>query len=216
MTLKLHNFFRSTASIRARAALNLKGLDYDYIAYRPADGESWTTDSPASVDPALLPALQSEDGRVMEQSLAIIEWLEDVYPTPPLMPPDANGRQRVRALSQMISCEIHPLVNLRVLLRLRDQFATDEAASLEWVTHWVVTTFDVVEKELQRAGTPHGFCHGNFPTMADICLYAQVWNNRRFGIDISRWPAISKVFATLDALPVFQNAAPPNQPDHPS
>lgn len=213
MTLKLHNFFRSSTSTRLRAALNLKGLEYDYIPYVLRDGETRT---PAYLDrnpQGLVPTLERDDGVNMTQSLAIVEWLDEVHPEPALLPADPDGRARVRALSYMIACEIHPLNNLRVLFRLGDQFGADEAAQKEWFTHWVTTTFDALETDLARNPATGRFCHGDTPTLADICLYAQVWNNKRFQIDLATWPTIARIFAALDALPAFAKAAPPAQPD---
>lgn len=128
MTLKLHNFFRSSTSTRLRAALNLKQLNYDYIPYSLRDGETRSPEYLAKNPQGLVPTLETEDGTCLTQSLAIIEWLEENHPEPPLLPSDPDGRARVRSLSYMIACEIHPLNNLRVLFRLRDQFGADEDA----------------------------------------------------------------------------------------
>lgn len=213
MALKLHNFFRSSTSTRLRAALNVKGLDYDYVAYVLRDGETLTPGYLAKNPQGLVPTLERDDGAFMTQSLAIMEWLEETYPEPALLPADADGRARVRSLSYMIACEIHPLNNLRVLFRLRDQFGADEEAQREWFTHWVTTTFDAFETALAASDQTGTYCHGDTPTLADTCLYAQVWNNRRFGIPLDRWPTISRIFNALDQLPAFTRAAPPNQPD---
>ena len=212
MTYRLHNFFRSSTSTRVRVALNLKGLDYDYIPYVLRNGETWTPDYLGRNPQGLVPTLELENGTSLTQSLAIIEWLDETHPEPPLLPADAMGRVRVRALACMIACEIHPLNNLRVLLRLGDQFGADETAQKAWFTHWVTTTFDALEETLQNPETGR-FCHGDTPGLADVCLYAQVWNNRRFDIELNTWPVISRIFAELDALPEFSNAAPPKQPD---
>lgn len=213
MPMKLHNFFRSSTSTRLRAALNLKGLEYDYVAYVLRDGETRTPEYLAKNPQGLVPTLEPEDGKFLTQSMSIIEWLEDTHPTPALLPADADGRARVRSLSYMVACEIHPLNNLRVLFRLRDQFGADEEAQKEWFTHWVTLTFDALEAELASSGETGTYCHGDTPTMADCCLYAQVWNNRRFGIALDQWPTIARIYASLDALEAFQKAAPPNQPD---
>lgn len=213
MTLKLHNFFRSSTSTRLRAALNLKGVEFDYIPYVLRDGETRTPAYLAKNPQGLVPTLEREDGTFMTQSLAIIEWLEETHPEPALLPKDADGRARVRALSYMIACEIHPLNNLRVLFRLHDQFDADEEAQKDWFTHWVTTTFDAFEAALAASNQTGTYCHGDTPTMADVCLYAQVWNNKRFGIPLDPWPTIARIYAALDALPAFTKAAPPNQPD---
>lgn len=212
MTLKLHNFFRSSTSTRLRAALNLKGLDYEYIPYVLRTGETRTLEYLAKNPQGLVPTLELEDGSFLTQSLAIIEWLDETHPTPALLPGDAAGRARVRALSYMIACEIHPLNNLRVLFRLSDQFGAEVAAQKAWFSHWVTITFDALEQSLATGAT--GLCcHGDTPTLADVCLYAQVWNNRRFDIPLDGWPTIQRIFAHLDTLPAFVDAAPPRQPD---
>ncbi|MBW6418331.1 maleylacetoacetate isomerase [Celeribacter sp. PS-C1] len=213
MPLKLHNFFRSSTSTRLRAALNLKGLEYDYIAYVLRDGETRTPEYLVKNPQGLVPTLETEDGSFLTQSLAIMEWLEETHPEPALLPADAAGRARVRALSYMIACEIHPLNNLRVLFRIRDQFGADEEAQKEWFTHWVTLTFDALEAELSASAQTGTYCHGDTPTMADCCLYAQVWNNKRFGVPLENWPTISRIYAALDTLPEMTKAAPPNQPD---
>lgn len=213
MTLTLHNFFRSSTSTRLRAALNLKGLDYRYVAYALRKGETRTPQFLALNPQGLVPALEREDGRVLTQSLAIIEWLDETCPQSPLLPADADGRARVRALAQMIACEVHPLNNLRVLEYLAEHFGADEAAQKAWFTHWVATTFDALEATLTRDRDTGAFCHGNTPSLADVCLYAQVWNNRRFQIDTNAWPTIAGIFDRLDGIPAFRDAAPPNQPD---
>lgn len=213
MVLTLHNFFRSSTSTRLRAALNLKGLDYDYVSYALRMGETRTSRFLALNPQGLVPALERDDGRVLTQSLAIIEWLEETRPEPALLPSDPDGRARVRALSQMIACEVHPLNNLRVLDHLANRFGADESAQKDWFTHWVTTTFDALETTLARDPQTGAFCHGGAPGMADICLYAQVWNNRRFAIDTAKWPTIAAIFQRLDAIAPFRDAAPPNQPD---
>jgi maleylpyruvate isomerase len=213
MSLKLHNFFRSSTSTRLRAALNLKGLDYDYVAYVLRDGETRTPEYLAKNPQGLVPTLELEDGTALTQSLAIIEWLDETHPEPALLPADPLGRARVRGLAYMIACEIHPLNNLRVLFRLRDQFGADEEAQKAWFTHWVETTFDALETALADSTDTGIYCHGDTPGLADLCLYAQVWNNRRFGIPLENWPTIARIFAALDVLPAFADAAPPRQPD---
>lgn len=213
MTLKLHNFFRSSTSTRLRAALNLKGLDYDYLAYALRKGETRTPEYLAKNPQGLVPSLEREDGTTLTQSLAIIEWLEETHPQPALLPADPDGRARVRALAYMIACEIHPLNNPRVLFRLGDQFGADEAAQKDWFTHWVSLTFDALEQALADSPDTGIYCHGDTPGLADLCLYAQVWNNKRFAISTDGWPTIARIYAELDKLPAFQKAAPPNQPD---
>ena len=213
MTLRLHNFFRSSTSTRLRAALNVKGLAYDYVPYVLREGETRTPAFRAMNPAGLVPVLEREDGTYLTQSLAIIEWLEETHPEPPLLPADAEGRARVRALAYMVACEVHPLNNLRVLGYLGETFKADEAAQKAWFTHWVTETFDALETSLSTDAATGRYCHGDAPTLADLCLYAQVWNNKRFAIYVAGWPTIARIFAALDALPAFRDAAPPAQPD---
>lgn len=213
MTWRLHNFFRSSTSTRLRAALNVKGLPYDYVPYVLRSGETRTPDYLAMNAAGLVPTLELDNGSALDQSLAIIEWLEETHPSPALLPDDGLGRARVRALSYMIACEIHPLNNLRVLGYLADPLGADAAAVTAWFTHWVHTTFDALEARLAREAQTGLYCHGDTPTMADLCLYAQVWNNRRFEIAPEDWPTIARIFAALDGLEPFRHAAPPAQPD---
>lgn len=213
MTMKLHNFFRSSTSTRLRIALNFKGLGYDYIPYVLRDGETRTPEYLSINAQGLVPTLELEDGTFLTQSLAIMEWLDERHPDPPFFPDDPQDRARVRALAYMVACEIHPLNNLRVLFRLRDQFGADEAAQKEWFVHWVTLTFDALETDLARSEKTGSYCFGNSPTFADICLYAQVWNNKRFDIKTSPWPTIHGIFRKLDDIEAFRKAAPPHQPD---
>jgi len=213
MTLVLHNYFRSSTSIRVRVALNLKGLPFDYVAYPLREGSARSPDYLARNPAGLVPTLEREDGVQLTQSLAIIEWLDEVHPEPPLLPADADGRARVRALSYMIACEIHPLNNLRVLDYLAENFEADAAAQKAWFIHWAQTTFEAFEATLANSDQTGIYCHGDTPTLADVCLYAQMWNNKRFEVDTRSYPTIERIFATLDTLPAFQNAAPSMQPD---
>jgi maleylpyruvate isomerase len=213
MTLRLHNFFRSSTSTRLCAALNVKGLDYEYVAYALRKGENRSAAYLAMNPAGLVPALELDDGSVLTQSLAIIEWLDETYPTPRLLPADAFGRARVRSLAYMIACEIHPLNNLRVLNRLGAQFRAGDEDLAEWFRHWVAVTFDAIEGTLADSPQTGRFSYGDTPTLADICLYAQVWNNRRFSIEPGSWPTIARIFGELDAIAAFREAAPPNQPD---
>ncbi|MCR8551057.1 maleylacetoacetate isomerase [Salipiger sp. P9] len=213
MTLRLHNFFRSSTSTRLRAALNLKGLAYDYVPYALRKGETRTPEFLRRNPQGLVPVLELEDGQHLTQSLAIIEWLDETHPQPALLPRDPEARARVRALSYMIAMEIHPLNNLRVLMRVGEQFGADENAQKAWFTHWVNLGFDALEAELSQNPETGRFCCGDEPGMADICLYAQVWNNRRFDIPLDAWPTIARIYAACDTLPAFSDAAPSRQPD---
>ncbi|MDJ0627320.1 MAG: maleylacetoacetate isomerase [Rhodobacter sp.] len=209
----LHNYFRSSTSTRLRAALNLKGLDYDYRAYALLKNET-RTDAFLSKNPAgLVPVLELDDGTMLTQSLAIIEYLDEVHPAPALLPSDPAGRARVRGLAQMIACEVHPLNNLRVLQYLERAFDQDAAGKARWFAHWVHETFRPLERALADSPFTGRFCHGQDPGLADICLYAQVWNNARFDIDASPYPTVMRIFAACDEIEAFRKAAPPEQPD---
>jgi len=209
----LHNYFRSSTSVRVRVAFNLKGLDYVYAAHHLRRGEH-RGDAYRTVNPhALVPALELADGTVLTQSLAIIEYLEEVFPEPPLLPADPPARARVRAIAQAIACEIHPLNNLRVLNDLRTRFGADDAALKGWIHHWVGATFAPLEAMLASDGATGTFCHGDQPSMADACVYAQVITNRRFDVDMTPYPTIGRIFAAAARLPAFDRAAPENQPD---
>ena len=209
----LHNYFRSSTSTRLRAAMNLKGLGYDYSAYALLKDETKTPDF-LSMNPAgLVPVLELDDGTVLTQSLAIIEYLDEVHPEPPLLPSDAAGRARVRALAYMIACEVHPLNNLRVLQYLGAEFGQDDAGKAAWFGHWVHATFAPLEAMLAHSDDTGRYCHGDTPGLADLCLYAQMWNNTRFGIDATAYPTIQRIFAALDEIDAFRKAAPPEQPD---
>ncbi|MCI4661090.1 MAG: maleylacetoacetate isomerase [Neomegalonema sp.] len=213
MSWKLHNFFRSSTSTRLRAALNLKGLPYEYVPYVLRAGETRTPDYLAMNPAGLVPTLEIGEGQYLTQSLAIIEWLEETHPEPALLPADALGRARVRSLAYMIACEIHPLNNLRVLQHLGAAFGADEAGQKAWFTHWVTETFTALETALASSAQTGRYCHGDTPGLADLCLYAQVWNNKRFEISLEPWPTIARIHAALHELEAFSKAAPPNQPD---
>ena len=213
MRLTLHNYFRSSTSTRLRAALNLKGLAYDYVAYSLRDGAHRSPGFLEKNPHGLVPVLERPDGTCLTQSLAIIEWLDETHPEPPLLPGNADGRARVRALSYAIACEVHPLNNLRVLNHLRSTFGADDNALRNWFTHWVTATFEPFDRQLADDPATGTCCHGDAPTLADLCLYAQVWNNRRFDIPLETYPTIARIFAHLDTLSAFRDAAPSAQPD---
>ncbi len=211
--LTLHNYFRSSTSTRLRAALNLKGLDYDYKAYALLKRETQTPEFLSKSPAGLVPVLELEDGTALSQSLAIIEYLEEEHPEPPLLPADAKGRARVRALSYMIACEVHPLNNLRVLQYLTSEFDADDQGKTAWFNHWVHATFAPLETLLAESPDTGTYCHGETPVLADCCLYAQMWNNKRFKVNTSAYPTIERIFTALDTLDAFRKAAPPTQPD---
>lgn len=211
--LTLHNYFRSSTSTRLRAALNLKGLDYEYVAHHLLKGEHRSS-AYLSINPqGLVPALVLNDGTALIQSLAIIEYLDEVHPEPALLPKAPVDRARVRALAYAVACDIHPLNNLRVLRYIKSAFGADDEATADWFRHWVDETFVPIEAMLAEDKRTGRFCHGDLPGLADACLYAQVLNNRRFSIDMSRYPTVSRIFEECAAMQEFQQAAPNNQPD---
>ena len=213
MTLTLYNYFRSSTSTRLRAALNLKGLAYTYVGVHLVTGEHRDPAYTAKNPQGLVPALELEDGTVLTQSLAIMEWLDETYPDKPLLPADPLARARVRALAQMVALEIHPINNLRVLNYVGDRLGAGDAGKKAWFSHWVHTTFAPLEAMLAGSDATGTYCHGDTPGYADCCLYAQMWNNRRFEVDMGDYPTIRRIFDALDALPEFASAAPARQPD---
>jgi maleylpyruvate isomerase len=210
--MKLYSFFRSGTSQRLRIALNLKGLQTEYL---PVDlrTEQHLQAAFKAINPqGLVPALVDGD-QVLIQSPAIIEWLEEKYPNPPLLPADAQQRAHVRALAAMVGCDIHPINNRRILEYLRHQFKADEAAINAWCATWITAGFDAFEALLAADRTRGDYCFGNQPGLADVYLVPQVESARRFKVDMSRWPLISAVDAACMKLPAFERAAPMKQPD---
>ncbi len=210
--MKLYNFFRSSTSHRLRIALNLKGLPYDYAA---VDLRSEQHLAPAYrvLNPqGLVPALQ-HDGQVLIQSPAIIEWLEERWPSPALLPANPEDRARVRALAAIVGCDIHPVNNRRILEMLRKTFGADEAAVNAWCGTWIGAGFDAVEALLAADERRGDFCFGRVPTLADVYLVPQVEGARRFGIDLARWPRILAVDTACGEIDAFRRAAPALQPD---
>ncbi|WP_208539287.1 maleylacetoacetate isomerase [Algihabitans albus] len=208
----LHNFFRSSTSFRVRATLNLKGLDYAYLPYALRKGEQRDSRHLALNPQGLVPTLETPQGP-LAQSLAIIEWLEETNPEPPLLPSDPWARARVRSLAQAVALDIHPINNLRVLRYLSEVLGADEEAVAVWFRHWVSETFAPLEQRLSQEPETGQFCHGESPSLADICLAGQVLSNRRFSVSIADYPTIQRIFDACMALPAFEAAAPNNQPD---
>ncbi|KGE76944.1 maleylacetoacetate isomerase [Halomonas salina] len=209
----LYGYFRSSAAYRVRIALNLKGLAYDQA---PIDlvageqrGEGYLADNPQG----LVPTLVTDDGLRLTQSLAICEYLEEVHPEPALLPEDPAERARVRALAQLVACEMHPPNNLRVLKYLTGELGVDEATRLAWYHHWVHEGFTALEAMLSREAGSGEFCHGAAPTLADACLVPQVFNAERFECDLSAYPRIRRIADNARALDAFRRAAPGEQPD---
>lgn len=210
--MKLYTYFRSSAAYRVRIALNLKGLPWEPVAVCLARGEQNAPDYRAVHPAALVPALDIGDA-VLTQSLAIIEYLEETYPQPALLPADPLGRARVRAIAQSIACEIHPINNLRVLHYLSDEMGLDEAHKRTWYQHWVDTGLATVERQLAGYPSTGRFCHGDTPGLADTCLVPQIYNARRFHCRLDHLPTVLRIVEACEALPAFQAAAPGAQAD---
>jgi maleylpyruvate isomerase len=212
--MKLYDYFRSSASYRVRIGLKLKGLEYESVpVHLVRDGGEQLKAEYRAVNPsALVPALQ-DDGATMTQSLAILEYLDEMHPLMPLLPRDALGRARVRSLSQAIACDIHPINNLRVLRYLVKQAGLTEEAKNAWYEHWVHEGFSALESTLANSADTGRFCHGDTPTIADCVLVPQVFNAVRFKIDMAPYPTIARIDAECAKLPAFVAAHPSNQPD---
>ncbi|MFP4137370.1 MAG: maleylacetoacetate isomerase [Halomonas sp.] len=211
----LYGYFRSSAAYRVRIALNLKDLSYDQVPVNLVKGEQRLDANLGRNAQGLVPSLVTDNGLVLNQSLAICEYLDERYPEPPLLPADAVGRARVRALAQLVACEIHPLNNLRVLKYLVNELGVDEEAKLGWYRHWIAEGFGALEIQLSREAGSGDFCHGDTPSLADICLIPQVYNAERFECDLSAYPTIRRIAANCRTLPSFAAAAPEAQPDAP-
>jgi maleylacetoacetate isomerase/maleylpyruvate isomerase len=210
--MKLYNYFRSSASFRVRIALAIKGMAYEYLPVHIAKGEHRQAAFTDLSLEGLVPLLELDDGTRLTQSMAIIEYLEDMQPAPALLPADPLGRARVRALSQIVACEIHPINNLRVLKYLTRELKVEEEAKNTWYRHWVRDGLEAFERQL-AAGPASLYCHGDTPTMADCCLVPQIFNAQRFKTPLDGLPRTMAVFDACMALPAFQAAQPSACPD---
>ncbi len=212
--LKLYTYHRSSASYRVRIALHLKGLPFETIGvHLLRGGGAQHAPDYVRLNPAhLVPTLLAGDD-ALGQSLAIMEYLDEVYPEPPLLPAGPLARARVRALAQTIACEIHPLNNLRVLHYLEHELKIDEAAKANWYRHWITLGFTALEAMLASSPDTAEFCHGNTPTLADCCLIPQIANSRRYDTPLEAFPHIRRIEAACAGLSAFQNARPEVQPD---
>lgn len=208
--MMLHGYWRSTASYRVRIALNLKGLPYGQQTHDLRTG-AHRAEAYRAYDPqGLVPALEADDG-VLIQSPAILEWLEERYPAPPLLPGDIGARAIVRAMAAIVGCDIHPINNLRVLQALRGDFGADDARVDGWIARWIGEGFAALELLIGRHGA--GFAYGDRPTLADCYLVPQLYSAERFGVPIDAYPALVAAAAAARALPAFAAAHPDRQPD---
>jgi maleylacetoacetate isomerase/maleylpyruvate isomerase len=209
--LTLYTYFRSSAAFRVRCALNLKGLEYApeivWLLTEEQKSEAYAALNPQQLVPTLVDA-----GHALNQSMAIIEYLDETKPGPKLLPADPLGRARVRALSQLIACEIHPVNNLRILKYLKKALGHDQPTVDAWYRHWIAEGLAAFERELVR-GPAGRYCHGDAPTMADCCLVPQIFNAKRFECPLEAYPTTMRVFDALMALPAFDAAQPSKQPD---
>ena len=210
--MKLHGYFRSSAAFRVRIALNLKGLACDSAYVHLPRGEHRQPAYGAINPQALLPTL--EDGaQLLTQSLAIIEYLEETRPEPPLLPKDPPGRARVRSLALLVACEIHPLNNLRVLQHLKRSLGQNDEQVNAWYRHWIADGLARLEAQLAGTAGTGRYCHGDAPTMADCCLVPQIFNARRYQNDLAPYPVSMRIFEACMKLEAFDRAQPSKQPD---
>ncbi|GAB3480153.1 maleylacetoacetate isomerase [Polaromonas eurypsychrophila] len=211
-TMKLYNYFRSSASFRVRIALQLKGLNYDYVPVHIAKGEHKKEAYSAVSADLLVPMLETV-GERLSQSMAIIEYLDETHPSPPLLPGDALGRAKVRALAQSVACEIHPLNNLRVLKYLVRELKVDEDAKNTWYRHWVREGLEGFERQLMQLPAST-YCYGETPTLADCCLVPQIFNAKRFNVNFDGLSRAMAAYEACMALEAFQKAQPSACPDN--
>jgi maleylpyruvate isomerase len=212
MKLVLHGYFRSGTTYRVRLALNWKGLKHETVPVNLVDGGQRAADYLARNPQGLVPALEA-DGRILTQSPAIIEWIEETWPDRPLLPADPFERARVRAFAAAIGCDIHPIQNLRVMKKLRADHGADQDTATAWARHWIETGFTALEQMAEHTGGQGGFIFGDGPSLAEIYLLPQMFNARRFGVDVTQFPRLVAADAAARALPELAAAAPELQPD---
>jgi len=209
--MTLYGYAPSSASYRVRIALKLKSLEVATVAVHLRQGEQRQPEFLKLNSQGFVPALRLDDDQVLTQSIAIIEYLEEMYPRPPLLPAPPAARARVRALCQLIACDVHPLNNLRVLKYLEAQLGLEEGARNAWYQHWIHAGFEALEQSLTRDAPAGRFCHGDSPGMADVLLVPQVFNARRFAVDLAAYPRIAAIDAACRDIPAFADAAPERQ-----
>ena len=212
--MKLFTYFRSSSAYRVRIALNLKGIvpEEQYIHLTRDGGQQHSAEYRRMNPQELVPTLIDGE-HTLTQSLAIIEYLDETHPEPPLLPPDAAGRARVRSLALAIACDIHPIDNLRVLRYLVRVLKVDEEAKNTWYRYWIELGLGALEMRLASERETGRFCHGDAPTLADCCLVPQMFNARRFAVDMAPYPTLQRIEAECNALPAFDDAAPERQAD---
>ncbi len=212
--MKLYSYYRSSAAYRIRIALNIKGIDWETIPVDLLNGED-AGDAYRAINPqGVVPSL-AIDSKILHQSMAILEYLEETHPTPALLPADAQDRAQVRALANVIACDIHPLNNLKVLKYLVGKLGISEEQKLTWYADWINEGFHAFEQLLQSSQSNDKFCFGDAPTIADINLVPQVYNANRFNVELAAFPRIVAINEHCLTMPAFANAAPENQPDAP-
>ena len=216
-SLQLYSYWRSSAAYRVRIGLNLKGLHYEIVpVHLVRDGGEQHSVDFRDINPQQLVPVLRHGYRRLSQSLAILEYLDEIWPQPALLPSTARERQRVRALGLMVACDIHPLNNLRVLQYFENEWNVPQPERDEWVRHWIVDGFTAAEAMLADHPSTGEHCEGNTPGYADCCLIPQIYNARRFGVDMDQFPTMQRIEATCLALPAFDAARPERQPDAPA
>lgn len=210
----LYGYWRSSAAYRVRIALNLKGIAYEQAPVHLVrdGGEQHSPDYRALNPQGLVPALRTDDG-LITQSLAIVEYLEETVPSPPLLPADALGRARVRSLAQVVACDVHPLQNLRVLQYLTGELGVTDEQRLTWIRHWIEAGLGALESRLAASSDTGTYCHGDTPGLADLCLVPQLYNAVRFECDLAAWPTVARINDACLAHEAFRAAVPEAQPD---
>lgn len=211
--MKLIGYFRSSAAFRVRIALNLKGIAVEHMSKHLRKGEQSSANYAALNPQKLVPALVLDSGEVLTQSLAIVEYLDETHPEPPLLPRDPVGRAHARSLALIVSADVHPIQNLRVMAYLRQKYGQTEESAFAWSRHWIETGFEAFEATVARDRRTGAYSCGDTPGLADLCLVPQVFNAGRFKVDMTRFPTIQRIFDTCMKHPAFDAAQPSRQPD---